>query len=321
VTEVFDASLLEHVPLVSVACVTYMHERFVDEALRSVITQQTSFRIEIVVGDDCSSDLTRSHLRRWQATHPDKVRLVLQDKRGGVGANFIATLAGCRGQYIALLDGDDYWSFDQKIQRQARFLDVNPWASACVHDVAVLDVDGSRNSFPVRYSSPGADVAEILKRGPAHTSSIMFRREILNGMPEYLFSLPIGDWPLLVACARGGRIAFLDEACWSTYRYQGQGSWMRRTLLDRTRGELAALKLFEQFLGQDSGELIRIEENRRHLTEVFGLLEQDRVKEARRTYWRFVRRWLRLRSAPTRMVLGAFRQLCTRSLRSLSRPR
>ena len=92
---------------VSVGLITYNHERFITEALESVLGQNTSFEFEIVVGEDCSADHKRQILVEYQQRYPNKIRLMLPEKNLGANRNFASTLRVCRGQYIALLEGDE----------------------------------------------------------------------------------------------------------------------------------------------------------------------------------------------------------------------
>lgn len=112
-------------PLVSVWMITYNHEKFIAQAIDSVIMQKTNFDYEIVIGEDCSTDRTREIVLEYKAKHPDKFKLLLQEKNVGMMQNFIVTLKTCNGKYIALLEGDDYWTDPLKLQKQVDFLQAN----------------------------------------------------------------------------------------------------------------------------------------------------------------------------------------------------
>jgi glycosyltransferase involved in cell wall biosynthesis len=131
-------------PKVSVQVLTYNHAEFVAQALDSVLSQKASFEWEIVVGDDCSTDGTREILKSYARNHPERIRLLLHPQ--GLGPhephlagnnNLLATYRASRGEYVALLDGDDYWTDDSKLEKQVRFLDARPSCSLCCHAVAV----------------------------------------------------------------------------------------------------------------------------------------------------------------------------------------
>src|SRR5256885_17089820 len=107
---------------VSVPIVTYNQEKFIAQAVNSVLAQQTSFPFEIVIGEDCSTDGTRGIVQRLVAENPDKIRAICREKNLGMLENHRATYGACRGEYIAFLQGDDYWTDPQKLHKQREFL-------------------------------------------------------------------------------------------------------------------------------------------------------------------------------------------------------
>src|SRR5579864_5088925 len=116
---------------VSVMMITYNHERFIAQALESVLAQRVNFDYEIVIGEDCSTDRTREILLEFCRRYPKRIVPLLKDKNVGAMRNVEATLAACRGQYLALLEGDDYWTCEDKLQRQIDFLDEHPDYAIC----------------------------------------------------------------------------------------------------------------------------------------------------------------------------------------------
>ena len=99
---------------------TYNHERFIAQALESVIAQRTDFDFEIIVSEDCSTDSTRQIILDWKARYPDRIRLILSDRN--VHSNEVVARAfrAARGTYVALLDGDDFWTYSKKLQNPGR---------------------------------------------------------------------------------------------------------------------------------------------------------------------------------------------------------
>src|SRR5262245_39083235 len=109
----------------SVLLMTYNHAPFVEQAVRSVLSQRTTFPFDVVVAEDCSTDDTGRIVSRFETQHPGRVRVLRRGKNLGIQANFIDAYAHCRGEYVATLDGDDYWTAPDKLQRQVDFLDQN----------------------------------------------------------------------------------------------------------------------------------------------------------------------------------------------------
>src|SRR6185312_12408987 len=115
------------------------------------LVQETDFPIELVIGEDCSTDGTRDIVKRYAARYPEIVRALLPGKNIGVHANFDAVLKSCRGTYIAMLEGDDYWTSPKKLQKQADFLDSHPDHALCGTRFCTIQ-DGKPSIPPI--SSP-----------------------------------------------------------------------------------------------------------------------------------------------------------------------
>ena len=118
-------------PLVSVCMTTYNHERYIAEAIESVLAQRTSFDFEIVVGEDCSSDSPPTICRQYAERYPDKIRLITSAENVGWRANYRRTKAAARGRYIALCDGDDRWCDAEKLQAQFDLLEADSECAMC----------------------------------------------------------------------------------------------------------------------------------------------------------------------------------------------
>lgn len=111
---------------VSVAVITYNMQRYLPQLLDSILMQKVNFRYEIIVDDDCSPDNSRQILLDYQAQYPDKLRLSLRDTNVGGSRNMYGVLRQCRGKYIAILEGDDWWEWDGKLQYQFEFMERHP---------------------------------------------------------------------------------------------------------------------------------------------------------------------------------------------------
>ena len=123
---------------VSVCIITYNHARFIGQALESALMQKTNFDYEIVIGEDCSTDNTGLICKKYAEMYPDKIRLLQNDKNLGVIENFKRTLYACKGEYVALLEGDDYWTDELKLQKQVDFLESNRDYAIVFHNAEIL---------------------------------------------------------------------------------------------------------------------------------------------------------------------------------------
>lgn len=117
--------------MVSVCVTTYNHARWVAQALDSILAQRTSFEVEVIVGDDCSTDSTVQICRGYAERYPDRVRLLTAEHNMGMRANYRRTIEAARGEYIAICDGDDFWTDEEKLQRQVEALECDTEVGLC----------------------------------------------------------------------------------------------------------------------------------------------------------------------------------------------
>lgn len=129
--------------MVSVCCITYNHKRFIAQAIESFMMQKTNFKFEVVVGDDCSNDGAREELKLLKEKYPAKITLVSSPRNMGAHHNMMNALTKCKGKYIALCEGDDYWTDAYKLQKQVDFLEKNPEYIICCHYSRVIDEDNN----------------------------------------------------------------------------------------------------------------------------------------------------------------------------------
>ena len=113
-------------PLVSVMMITYNHAPYIAQAIEGVLQQKVNFPIELVIGEDCSNDGTREIVFEYERKHLDIIRVITSDKNVGASENVSRTRKACRGKYIALCEGDDYWHHPDKLQQQVNYLESHP---------------------------------------------------------------------------------------------------------------------------------------------------------------------------------------------------
>lgn len=134
-----SASNKDNEILVSVAVITYGHEKYIRQALDSILMQQVNFKYEIIVGEDCSPDKTREILKEYEKNYPDKFVMIYRDKNIGARPNSYDVHMKCKGKYIAYLEGDDYWIDNNKLQMQVDFLENHEDFIAVTNKVIVVD--------------------------------------------------------------------------------------------------------------------------------------------------------------------------------------
>jgi glycosyltransferase involved in cell wall biosynthesis len=128
--------------MVSICCITYNQEKFIAEALDGFLMQETNFNYEIIIGDDCSTDATRTIIEEYSKKYPGKIHLLTNNQNEGAVKNLLKTLGAANGKYIAMCDGDDYWTNSQKLQNQVDFMEIHSDSSICCHYSRVIDENG-----------------------------------------------------------------------------------------------------------------------------------------------------------------------------------
>lgn len=129
----------------TVIVLTYNHERFISKAITSILDQQVDFDYQIVVADDGSKDKTVTYIQDISNQNPGKIVLLQKQSNNGIKNNILSLLSVIKGKYIANLDGDDYWSDPNKLQKQIQFLDSNPEYNGVFHDTKIVHIDDAEN--------------------------------------------------------------------------------------------------------------------------------------------------------------------------------
>jgi glycosyltransferase involved in cell wall biosynthesis len=206
------ASISEDIK-VTVLVIAYNHERFVRQALESVMSQQTDFQFEVIVSEDASTDRTRQIIHAIAEQWPGRIH-VLESQQNLRSNEVVARgLRVAQGHYISLLDGDDFWISDSKLQTQASFLDANPHCTAVFHNALVAAGEAiSSQRWTPSHQRDLSDLNDIWRGNPFATCAGMLRLDPIKDVPEwYPAFFPLTDWPLYILCAERGKIAFRDE--------------------------------------------------------------------------------------------------------------
>ncbi len=209
-------------PVLSVFLLVYNHEKYLHKALDGILMQKVNFKYEIVVGEDCSQDKSRQILMDYQNMYPDKMNLLFRDKNIGAVKNSYDTFINCQGKYIALLEGDDYWIDDQKLQIQFDFMESHPECSECFHSASVIDDNEvllSYEAWPYRKSD-ASNIIELDSSYYIPTASVMLRNVFKDYDYHRSFEITkyIGDRIIHTICLRHGVIKYIDRTM-SVYRY------------------------------------------------------------------------------------------------------
>lgn len=202
-------------PTVSVFCMVYNHEAYLEKCLEGLLMQKCLFDFEIVIGEDFSKDKSRNILLYYKNKYPGKFKILLHEKNIGAIENQIKVMSECKGNYIAFCEGDDYWTDPLKLQKQVDFLELNPKIVLCAHSI-FMDIKGiiCFDVFRKKYKNTYVFSKEEFKYGnPISTVSTMFRNDIPNFSAENILKKDdiCGDLPLWLALANHGDFAILPN--------------------------------------------------------------------------------------------------------------
>jgi len=211
---------------VSVHMITYNHEKYIVQAIESVLMQETNFRFELVIGEDYSTDRTREIVFEYAKEYPDIITVITSDKNIGMHKNSVRTLNSCHGKYIAFCEGDDYWTNPLKLQKQVDFLENHP-DYGLVHSDIDLHLDKrkkiiknlKKRDFKVIHQ--GNIYEDLLITNFINTCTVCIKSEILNQIDTKKLWVEspwiYGDYPLWLEISLRTKIGYIDGS-FATYR-------------------------------------------------------------------------------------------------------
>lgn len=269
-------------PLVSVCVQTYNHKKYISECLDGILMQRTSFPFEIVLGEDESSDGTREICIKYSEEYPDKFRLFLRSRKDVIHINgnptgrynMIENLKAAKGKYIALCEGDDYWTDSLKLQKQYDILEQEKNISLVFTNGLVKyenndfkdhliyrDEPYQEGQYPVfKIPKKYTTLADLVKGNFIHTPGVMFKNWIADyGIPKYMYEATIGDWPLHLKTATMGDIYYLDDNTYS-YRVHQSGVYSAKSRIEKIKmslGQVMPLLRSSEFNSDEFRNLLK----------------------------------------------------------------
>lgn len=182
---------------VSVCCVTYKQEQYISQAIDSFLMQKTTFPFEIIIGEDCSDDNTLAILKVYQSRYPTLIKIITAENNVGMNKNFMRTFDSANGEFIAVCEGDDYWTDELKLQKQMEVMLKYPMCNICITKALSLHPDLTTESF--------CDLGDEVKifpftesiLGPRKdfypTASFFIRKNTLD-LPSWILTAPVVDY-------------------------------------------------------------------------------------------------------------------------------
>ncbi len=212
-------------PMLSIYIPTYNHEKYIARALDSVLMQKTQYSYEVLVGEDVSLDGTRTILQEYEAKFPGKFTMFYREKNmhGTEVSNALDLKRRCRGKYIVGLEGDDFWTDENKLEKQITFLETHPEYLAVAHNCVVVGDDSLPNGeqYPECKDEEYTLRHFVSEQMPGQLTTVMYRNYITEPyMDTSLFErrLSPGDRLLYFALATHGKVFCMQEVM-SAYRH------------------------------------------------------------------------------------------------------
>ena len=219
--------------MVSVLVATYNHEKYIRETLDGILNQKTNFKYDVIVHDDASTDHTAEIVKEYEKKYPDIIRGIYQQTNQFYNCNISAKYLypQIKGKYFAVLDGDDYWIDENKLQMQVDFLEKHPDYSMCMHNAIKFNNETGEkkvlNTFPKdgTYTQEEQILAGLGSNFPACASNL-FRTQFIKDIPKLFCESRVMDYPIRQYYANMGKVYYFEKPM-SVYRVSIYGSYMK----------------------------------------------------------------------------------------------
>lgn len=221
--------------------------------------QKTDFNYEILIGEDCSTDDTRQIVEKYVKLYPEKIKLITTEQNVGVSKNSQRLFENSKGKYIAVCEGDDYWTDSNKLQQQVDYMENHSDCSMCFHASEILQANKRKTGMIIRpYNEDKVSpIEDIITGGGGFcpTGSLIYPKELLEDIPFFFRNAHVGDYPVQLILSSKGYVYFMKK-CMSTYRIGVEGSWTSRmfnkegikeNMINILQGDIEILKEFNEF--------------------------------------------------------------------------
>ncbi len=250
---------------VSILIVTYNHEQYINDAIKSCLMQKNDLETEIILLDDCSTDKTFA-LASKALEVAKNVTLISNQSNLGITKNYEKGFSLCKGEYVFVLEGDDYWLDTFKVQKQVEFLEQHPFHSMCFHPFIMQEAQ-SRIFKPFKLQFGDAidfDSLDAFSKHSFFTFSIndlirvegligtfsvcCYRRKLLQELPKELFDVVAYDWAVNLFMAHFGLLGRINTVM-SVYRFAENAIWSKKTDKERTTQVKELIPVYDKLLG------------------------------------------------------------------------
>lgn len=220
---------------ISVVCLTYNHKNFIRRALEGFVNQKTDFSFEVIVHDDASTDGTADIVREYAKKYPDIINAICQKENQfsqGISPTRAFVFPAVRGEYLAICEGDDYWTDENKLQVQYDYLKAHPDCAMCVHQSTFHDYFKNTDENFTKFTTDRFFSVEeliMMRGGSFATNSILMKKSVYMELPECFKAKGFSDYQVLINGALNGTFFYMARNM-STYNLGVPGSWTQRVM-------------------------------------------------------------------------------------------
>lgn len=269
-------------PLVSISCITYNHDPYIRQCLEGILMQECDFEYEILIHDDASTDGTSDIIREYQGKYPEIIKPIIQTQnqwsQGIRGMMPRFNFPRAKGKYIALCEGDDYWTDPFKLQKQVDFLEANPEFSFCFHDTYQLNQKTGEKYLRIgnRSIDEIVDLKSVIIQNNFPTASLLFKTSSYKPQLNILSKSSKGDYVLVVRLAEKGLGKYLPRVM-SVYRLHGGGVWSMKDTSYKLHEDLKFYNyLYEYFNDKSIRKIIIQKRNKTYESLAFHDLRNQK---------------------------------------------
>lgn len=275
---------------VSIFILTYNQEQYIAQTIESILNQETTFPIQLVIGEDRSSDKTRAICEEFVRSYGDKIKLLPSPQKNmGLISNYMRTIKECDGKYIAICDGDDYWTDSLKLQKQVDFLEQNQEYNIVHTNLKLLLTDGSFEEVlhhKKNYSL--STFADLIENNTIYSVTAMFRNiQKYDALPSWILKYPYGDLPTYLWTLKNeGKIYCLEDIT-AVYR-----------LNIGVASKLVNQKEIVKSILKDAYEDINFKNKRKifqkhfYYQKCFEIVKLNRQKKYSKAFFKLIRVWI-----------------------------
>jgi len=231
----------------------FNNSEYIDQAVASVLAQDVNFPVQLVICEDASTDDVRDKINAYQSVGWFTFVKNFNAKNLGLIRNFALAVSLCEGEYVAILDNDDYWIDSLKLRKQVDLLGSRSDASFCYHPVMLLR-GGKLRIDKQRVVPLVTDMLDLAKGNFIQSSSVLFRASAFHGFPDAYYSSTVNDYFLLMLLSQNGLIVRCDDVM-SVYRIHSKSDWSSRK--DQDRFILEYLECMIGIFGEQADALLR----------------------------------------------------------------